>query len=177
MKKENKDKNKLKMRLTDIISLNNAIAEAMNGKSIGLKVSYALDKNLQPLQKELALIEEAKNSNERFKEFQKKRIALTKKYSVKDKNGKPTYVPKSRPPEYDIADMGGFTDALEPLKEEYKDVQSETMMEEELVLSCSIFKISIREFPMDFSIQFLRPILKETDEEIEKYLYEENKAE
>jgi hypothetical protein len=169
-----------KMIVKDLINLNNAITRAMENKDIGLKVSYALNKNYKHIQSILDSFEKAKNNNKRFKEFQEKRIELAKHYSRKDDKGSPIVInkklsPGQSLPEFDIVEVYAYEQAFNTLKKEYEDVQPDKFLEEVVELEHPIYKISIKEFPMTFNLTFIRAMIKETDAEIEKYLFEESK--
>ena len=163
---------KEKITRNELVELNNSIIKAMDDKNIGLYVSYVLDENVVRFQKLLQRVQNSANSNAQFKEYNKERKALARKYARKDSKGRPAYVPKTR--EYDISDIGHFEEEMEPITEKYKNVQIDKVMEG--IIEVSITKISVKEFPLNFNMSGLRPIIKETNEEIEKYL-SENKSE
>jgi hypothetical protein len=97
--------------------LENVLASALSGKLI-----YAINKNIERLERELKILDTVRKPSAKFNEFEQKRVALCTSACNKDERGQPKTVVTPNGLEYDIIDRPAFDANLETLKEEYKDV-------------------------------------------------------
>lgn len=146
------------------------------------RFDYARSRNLYNFNPEAEQIVKARKSEiKEFEVFETKRKSILDTYSLKDENDKPVLngdkcVFKSKEDEKKV------TELLKNLAEEYKDVLSERQKEidiyNELIqeeIEVDIVKTSFKYFPEQMNSEFtfvLRPMMKETDEELENLLME-----
>lgn len=128
------------------------------GHDAKIKFSYFVIKNLKIVQDLLKSFQEIQNKDERYKEYEKKRIELCEKYCKKDVDNKP------------IRDTGGnylglidnqeFLNEINILREEYKD-----NLYENCSLDCEVLKIKSSYLPInqDLTIKELNILEKFID--------------
>lgn len=80
------------------------------------RFAYWVSKNKKRILEEIKTIESSNEPTEWYKEFDKERVELCKKFANKDENWEAKIVGKS----YDIFDTDTFNEELEKLREKYK---------------------------------------------------------
>jgi len=105
-----------------------ALAAALNATDglIGIKFSYAMAKNSSRIASELDDMKSGLKHSKRFKEYEKKRIALCMEHADKDDNGKVVERPVAGAKRGTMEFVGcernpAFQPALDKLMAEYKD--------------------------------------------------------
>ena len=146
------------------------------------RFDYARSRNLYNLNPEAEqIIKSRKTEIKELETFENKRKQILDTYGCKDEKGEiilknNTCVFKSKEDEKKVSEL------LKNLSEEYKDVLSERQKEidiyNELIqeeIEVDIVKTSFKYFPEQMNSEFtfvLRPMMKETDEELENLLME-----
>jgi len=115
---------KIKMKRRKLIELATAL-DATDGLS-GIKFSYAMAKNSSRITSELDDMKSGLKHSKRFKEYEKKRIALCREHADKDENGKvmerPVVGAKRGTMEFvGLESNSAFQTAFDKLMAEYKD--------------------------------------------------------
>lgn len=88
----------------------------------GIKLNYAIAKNIALLKDELGPIEKALEALPEFTAFQKERVALCEEYAKRDENGMPMKHTVAGQESYIFAEnQKAFEKAFESLKEAHKD--------------------------------------------------------
>lgn len=101
------------MKNSDLYTLLDGIKEVSYFK--GVKFAYVIAKNKKMVEDELKMIEDSNKPNEKFIEFDQRRVSLCEQHSNKYDDGRP----KILGDKYDIKDMDAFNKDLESLKNEY----------------------------------------------------------
>lgn len=127
-----------------------------------------------------AILEARQSSIPEYKEVENKRKAIQEKFCEKDENGAPIIIDETFAYKKDKAEE--IKKQLEALNEEYKDViekrneeikQYNELIEEEIEVD--VCKVTFRAFPQnmkEYQINILKPMIKETDAEMEAILVE-----
>jgi hypothetical protein len=110
----------MKVKRVDILNLWHAL-ENLKGKKGNIHFSYFIAKNRLKIKDEIDSINEAQDSSDEFKEYDKKRSALAESFAEKGNDGKP--VIKNN--QYVIQDREKFEKELDKVKSKYKKVISE----------------------------------------------------
>lgn len=85
----------------------------------GIKLNFAIIKNMKLLEAEIESIQKALKSDEKFEEFEKKRVELLDKYGLK-KNG--NFVSENN--QVVLKDAEGFDKEFSVIQEQYADIIS-----------------------------------------------------
>lgn len=126
------------------------------------RFAYWVSKNKKRILEEIKTIEAANEPTEWYKEFDKERVELCKKFADKDENWEAKIVGKS----YDISDIGAFNKELEKLREKYKsdleemekkNKEYEELLKEETTID--FFKIKNEIIPEVVTAKQLDPIM------------------
>ena len=132
------------MKNIELLNLNSSLGTLFGLK--GVKFAYAIAKNTIVIQAEVKLLEDAKN--EKYKEYDKKRLELAKKHARKDAQGNPLVINNS----YILESQEMFDAELGILRKEYemeiKEYEDLLNTENELKL----FKVKLSEIPVDITI-------------------------
>lgn len=75
------------MKKSEVLSLYRNLNQL--GALSGVKFAYAVAKNINILKDEVEAMDKALESDEKFQEFEKERVALLEKHAEKDDSGKP----------------------------------------------------------------------------------------
>ena len=86
----------------------------------GFKLGYALAKNLNKIKPEVEAVKQALKPSKEFTEFETKRIEASKSFAKLDDQGEPVIVDGA----YDLADVEGFTKAMDTLRVECSEALS-----------------------------------------------------
>ncbi|HON82630.1 MAG TPA: hypothetical protein PLI22_00665 [Caldisericia bacterium] len=145
------------------------------------RFDFARNRTLDNLRPEVREIIKARETGlDKFKEFEMKRKAILEENCIRDENGKPLLKNDSYVFSDDIEK--DVSQKLLDLTNEYKDAleerQKEIQIYNEIIkeeIEVDIVKTTFRAFPDLVNNNFtkiLRPMIKETDEEIEQILME-----
>lgn len=98
------------------------LLQAINacGNLSGVKIAYSLNKNKKLITAELETLQEAIKPNEKFLEYDKKRIETCKKYADRE-NGEP----KMKDNNFIITDRKEFDKEIEKLNKDNKEILDE----------------------------------------------------
>jgi len=127
----------------------------------GVKFSYSILKNKRKFEEEIKLFEEVIKPNNKYEEYEKRRITLCEIHSEKNDDGTPVIVGDK----YKLIDMELFNIELEVLKEEYEEIISERIkqineynliLEEEI--NIDVAKINFIDLPVDITPKQLESI-------------------
>lgn len=123
----------------------------MVGHLRGVKLAYAVSKNIAMLKPEIESIEKALHSIEDYNEFQKERVELAQKYSKKDEKGEAVKEIKDNQEVFVLEDKKSFEKELKELQEKHNAGIEEytNFLEDE---THHVFhKIKVSELPQDIS--------------------------
>lgn len=116
----------------------------------GVKLGYAIAKNIDRIKGEVDLVQKAINPSEEFQEYETKRVDLATKYAEKDENGKPITQNNA----FVISDRSTFAKKFSALRAEYasvieeqdkKLVEYEELLEEEV--EHELHKVKMEDIP------------------------------
>ncbi len=146
------------------------------GSLKGIKFAYAMAKNRNLIKQELTTLQEIVKPNEKYSEYENKRIKLCEEYADKDEKGKPKMeILNEATKEYVISDRKGFDKALEDLRKEYKEVLDERdaqikevneLLEKESDLVP--FMVEYEDLPQDITGNMLSLIINLVKEPVKK---------
>lgn len=168
---------KIKIKNKEVLEIMGMISRLQENE-LPLKFSYGLSKNSRILEPETKTLQEAMKPDEKFLEYDKKRVDLAKKHASKDKKGKPIVNDN----QYQLENEEKFESEFENLKEKHKDTiekqkqkqdEMNDLLEQETEISA--YQISIKSFPQKIIGNYLKillPFIKEKDQEIESYFDE-----
>lgn len=115
---------KVQMKNQDLIELWQ-LFQRLSMKEMKVKASWAIMKNMQRLEPEMKILQDASAPYPQFKEYEEKRIEYCEEYCKRSAQGAPlkTHNLEHGQDEYEIPDerKDEFTDKVEALKVEYKD--------------------------------------------------------
>jgi len=121
----------------------------------GVKFAYAVAKNKVLISKEIEALQESRKPNEKFKEYDKKRVELCISFADKDEKNKPIIVNN----QYQITKKEAFNIKINELQEENKKIIEEVekkqeeylkMLEEETDLK--FFMIKQDDLPKEITV-------------------------
>lgn len=92
-----------------------AAMRALDTHTRGVKIAYAIAKNLGKMRSEIEAIQRAGKMSKEFTEYNTKRAEIASGFAAKNKDGEPVVFNNN----YVIADQGGLSKAIRPLKKEY----------------------------------------------------------
>lgn len=132
----------------------------------GVKLGYAIAKNIDRIKGEVELVQKALNPSEEFQEYENKRIELGKRYAEKDANGKPIVDNGA----FIITDIASFSKKFLALKKEHstaieeqqkKLAEYEALLDEEV--EHELHKVKMEDIPesMAKNMVALYPIIIE----------------
>lgn len=149
------------MKKQEIVDLYNGLSVIKDLK--GVKLNYAIAKNISLLEPEVKALQKAHMSSDSFQEYEKKRVEIAEKYAKKEENGNPIIVNDN----YILEDKYGFTKEVEKLNKEYKKTIDErkAQMEEvdKLLLEevpIELHKITLDDIPNDVTTEQMKSIIK-----------------
>lgn len=134
------------------------------------KFFYAINKNLDKVEREIELIEKVLSPKKEFLEFDQKRIEKLQEFAKKDENGNPLIIKEENEngqvlQRYDLEDEKGWEEAFKLLQEENKDVIEERKKQADdyiqlMESDCSIefFTITLDMIPEDCDGELQRRI-------------------
>lgn len=139
----------------------------------GVKLNYAIAKNIALLNSEAEAIKKALEPNAEFQTYNKERIELCEEHAKKDENGKTIKTPLANGTEEYVfgENQAKFDKAVKALQEVYKDgitAQEEKLKKDTLFLKepnkVELHKIDMTEIPEDIDTNQMRalyPLIKE----------------
>jgi len=163
------------MKRGSLVELNILLSEMKNVQA-DKRFKFAVVRNLEYFEPEMKAIQETSKSNPRFEEYLNKRKQIGEECADRDEQGQPKLVmvegnqvfqitEKKEEANSKIVDLiKEYNDVIEEKQEEIK--QFGELMKEEIEVD--VCKISFEFLPEDADYNALRPIIKETPEEIEK---------
>lgn len=154
------------MKKRELFGLLNGLEAVKNLK--GVKFAYAVAKNKNLVKREVKLFSESNKPNEKFLEFDKKRVELCQEYCEKNENGEPVIKNNTF---IGLEKNDAFNKVIEELREEYKEAIDERekqskeynkMLDEEIELD--FHKVLLENVPSDITGQQLELILPIVDD-------------
>jgi hypothetical protein len=106
------------MKKQELLNLFNGLQDVSNLP--GAKWAYAVARNVTKLKPEVEALQKAYQADEKFLEYENKRLKLAQKHAVK-KDGKPQTIDIAGHKEYLVTDESKFNIEFEKLKKEYKE--------------------------------------------------------
>ena len=153
------------MKNSQLFSLFDALQKV--AKIDGARFAYWVSKNIKIVLDELKVIEEQKEQTEKYKEFEKLRIALCEKHSKKDSEGNAIIIKiDESKSEYDIKDQKKFIAELDKLKEEHTEAIAEyqkklddyqKLLKDEITIE--FFSIKVETIPEGISANLIFPLM------------------
>ena len=167
---------KEKMKRGKLVELN---ALLTNMKSQDKRFKFAIVRNLEYLEPEMKAIRETQKPSPRYEEYVQKRQQIGEEFVDRDEKGNPILALVEGVEIFQITEkkdeanskvvelIKEYNDAIEEKKQDIN--QFNELMEEEIEVD--VCKVSFEFLPEDADYNALKPIIKETPEEIEaKYL-------
>lgn len=160
------------MKIQEALNLYQALVMGKLKNLKGAKLAYALLRNQSIFKNELSLIENSFNNNEKYVEYEEKRLNLLNKYVERNEKGNPLF--EEDKINYKVSETNKkiYLEELETLKKEYEnDIKDQkekvdafnSMIEKENV-PFEYHKINLNDLPDDITteqMQILMPIIKE----------------
>lgn len=131
------------------------------GNLTGVKIAYAVGKNIEKVKQEVEVIGKTIQPSKEFMEYDQKRVALAQKHAKKDDKGQPIVAGG----QYIMEDRAAFDKDFETLKEENKTVVESrekqqtdyiTLLDEEVELDLHTVKLS--DVPETITVQQMSKI-------------------
>jgi len=109
----------IKKTREEFLNLYQVLSQLGNLK--GVKFAYTIAKNKEAIKPELVAIQEAGQTKDNYKEFEKERVGLNEKYALKDEKGQPVI----KGDNYQIEDKETYDKAYNELIEKHKEAIDE----------------------------------------------------
>lgn len=108
------------MKRNELISLLDNLEKVKN--LTGVKFNYILDKNKKLIQQEIEDMQKQAEPNEKFQDYEKKRLELLTKFAEKEKDGSPKFEQSGGMVRFDIPEkeMKKFQEEMNKLIDEFK---------------------------------------------------------
>ena len=127
----------------------------------GVKLAYAVIRNLNILQPEIEAIQKSLEPQDDFNVYDKERMELAKKFSKKDEKGEP----KTENNQFILEDVKGFEKEIEQLAKKHKpalDAREKQVKEYNELLKeetkVELYKVKLADVPTDITTEQLAGI-------------------